>query len=103
MKNNEKQFVFTGPFREYCWQYVNYKRNLGFDFGESSLYLLRYMDNYFKQSQLSSPGLTQKMVENFISRRDGESEKTQRMRMSLVRQFALFPESVRPTALSPRN
>ena len=90
MKNNEKQFVFTGPFKEYCWQYVNYKRNLGFDFGESSLYLLRYMDDYFKQSDLSSPILTQTIVENFVSRRGSESEKTQRMRMSLIRQFALF-------------
>ncbi len=90
MKSNEKKFVFTGPFKEYCWQYVNYKRSLGFNFGESSLYLLRYMDDYFKQSHLSSSVLTQTMVESFVSRRGSESEKTQRMRMSLIRQFALF-------------
>lgn len=90
MKNKEKQFIFTGPFKEYCWQYVNYKRNLGANFGESSLYLLRYMDDYFKQNNCPSPVLTKIMVENFVSRRGRESEKTQHLRMSLIRQFALF-------------
>ena len=90
MKNNEKQFVFSGPFKKYCWQYVHYKRNLGFNFGESSLYLLRYMDDYFKQKHLQSPVLTKIMVEDFVSRRGEESAKTQHTRMSLIRQFALF-------------
>jgi integrase len=48
------------------------------------------MDDYFKQIHLPSPVLTQTMVENFVSCRGSESEKTQRMRMSLIRQFALF-------------
>jgi integrase len=90
MKNKKKRFVFTGPFKNYCPQYVNYKRNMGFNFGESSLYLLRNMDAYFKQYSLSSPALTKRMVENFVSHRNGESDKTQHMRMSLIRQFALF-------------
>ncbi len=90
MKNKEKQFVFTGPFKDYCPRYVNYKRELGFSFGISSSYLLRQMDDYFKRYSLSSPVLTKKMAEDFVSRRDGESRKTQHMRMSLIRQFALF-------------
>jgi len=90
MKDKEKQFVFTGPFKDYCHQYMNYKRGLGFKFGESSLYLLRFMDDYFKQYYLSSIVLTKSMVEDFVSHRDKESEKTQHMRMSLIRQFALF-------------
>lgn len=90
MNNKEKQLVFTGPFKDHCSKYVSYKRGLGFKFGESSLYLLRSMDDYFKQNNLSSPVLTKTMVEDFVSHRDKESEKTQHMRMSLIRQFALF-------------
>jgi integrase/recombinase XerD len=82
--------VFTGPFRDYCFQYVRYKREMGFIFGESSLYLLRHMDDYFKQYYLSSPVLTKRMVEDYVARRDRESKKTQHMRMSHIRQFALF-------------
>ncbi len=90
MKNKEKTFVFSGPFKDYCPQYVNYKRGLGFIFGEPSLYLLRSMDDYFKKYNLSAPVLTKKMVEKFVSPRDGESAKTRHMRMSLIRQFSLF-------------
>ena len=63
---------------------------MGFNFGESSLYLLRHMDTFFKKYNISSPDLTKTMVEDFVSRRENESEKTQHMRMSLIRQFALF-------------
>lgn len=94
MKNKEKQFVFTGPFKDYCPQYVSYKRGLGFNFGESSLYLLRYMDDNFKHYNLSFPTLTKSMVEDFVSHRDKESDKTQHMRMSLIRQFALFMNKI---------
>jgi len=90
MKNKEKQFVFTGPFKDYCPQYVGYKRDLGFNFGESSLYLLRHMDDFFKRYNLSSPDLKKIMVEDYVTHRDRESYKTQHMRMSLIRQFALF-------------
>ncbi len=90
MKNKEKIFVFTGPFKDYCPRYVSYKRDLGFSFGESSLYLLRGMDDYFKRFNLSSPALTQTMVEEYVSHRDGESVKTRQMRISLIRQFSLF-------------
>jgi cobaltochelatase CobN len=48
------------------------------------------MDDYFKQTNTSSLVLTKEMVEDFVSYREGESPKTQHMRMSLVRQFALF-------------
>lgn len=90
MKNKEKQFVFTGPFKDYCSQYVSYKRGMGFNFGESSLYLLRHMDDYFKQYNYSTSVLTKRMVEDFVSHRNMESVKTQHMRMSLIRQFAIF-------------
>jgi integrase len=94
MKNREKQFVFTGPFKDYCPQYINYKRDMGYNFGESSSYLLRYLDDFFKKYKLSSPVLTKKMVEDFVSRRGSESAKTQHMRMSLIRQFALFMNKI---------
>lgn len=90
MENKEKRFVFTGPFKDYCPQYADYKRSLGFSFGVSSFYLLRHMDDCFKRYNLSSPVLTKKMAEDFVSRRDEESSRTQHMRKSIIRQFALF-------------
>jgi integrase/recombinase XerD len=90
MRESEKQFIFTGPFKDYCPRYVSYKRDLGFKFGESSYYSLKYMDDFFKQYNLPSPTLTKRMVEDYVSYRSGEAVKTQHMRMCLIRQFAMF-------------
>lgn len=93
MKDREKHFVFEGPFKVHCSLYIEYKRNLGFKFGESSLYQLRYMDDFFKKYDMSSLKLDKKMVEDYVSKRGNESSKTQHMRMSLIRQFAIFMNS----------
>jgi len=92
MKNKEIPYVFHGPFKEYCIKYVAYKRSLGFKVNASSFYLLRGMDDFFKKYNLSSDALimTKDMVEAYIALRETENVKTQHMRMSLVRQFALF-------------
>lgn len=94
MKNKEKQFVFDGPFKEYCPMYIEYKRNLGYKFGESSLYSLRYMDDFFKKYDMSFFMLNKEMVEDYVSKRADESPKTQHMRMSLIRQFSIFMNNI---------
>ncbi|WP_312099401.1 tyrosine-type recombinase/integrase [Niallia sp.] len=94
MKDREKNFVFDGPFKEYCPMYVEYKRNLGYKFGESSFYSLRYMDDFFKKYDIPTLILNKEMVEDYVSRRGTESPKTQHMRMSLIRQFSIFMNSI---------
>ncbi len=94
MNDKEKHLVFDGPFKEYCPMYVDYKRNLGYKFGESSLYNLRYMDDFFRKYDMPTLILNQEMVEDYVSRRGSESPKTQHMRMSLIRQFSLFMNSI---------
>ena len=90
MKDREKQLVFNGPYGNYCYLYVNYKRGLGYRFGESSLYSLRYLDDFFKKYYMDNPFLTKEMAEDYTARRGNESAKTQHTRMSLIRQFAIF-------------
>lgn len=94
MKDRQKHFIFDGPFNKYCYQYIDYKRNLGYKFGESSLYQLRYMDDFYKKYEMSGLKLSKGMVEDYISKRGNESVKTQHMRMSLIRQFAIFMNSL---------
>src|SRR5690625_1339716 len=95
MKNREKQFIFDGPFKEYCPMYIEYKRNLGYKFGESSFYSLRYMDDFFKKYNMtSSLTLNKEMVEDCVNKRGNETPKTQHMKMSLIRQFSIFMNSI---------
>lgn len=94
MKDNEKQFVFNGPYEDYCYQYVEYKRSIGYKFGESALYNLRYMNDFFKRYNMIEPILTKEMAEDYTARRGNEAVKTQHMRMSLIRQFATFMNNI---------
>lgn len=92
MKAKKIDYTFTGPLAEYCKKYIDYKRSLGFIMGQSVYYLLRGMDNFFLQNALpsNSLALTKEMVEKYVAHRGLESIKTQHMRMSIIRQFALF-------------
>lgn len=90
MINEEKGYFFDGPFAEYCLMYVDYKKALGYKFQASSYYRLRQIDNFFKKYNLEQQILTQKMVDDYVRRRGNESTKTQHQRMSTIRQFALF-------------
>ena len=92
MRNKVANYSFDGPFSVYCTSYIDYKKSLGFKMGGSIFYLIRGMDNYFKKYDIMPDALilTQEMVEDYISYRSPETIKTQHMRMSLIRQFALF-------------
>lgn len=90
MIETNKKYTFDGPFATYCSMYVEYKIGLGYKFQVSSYYRLRQVDNFFKKSGLKKPILTKNMVEEYVSKRDNESTKTQHQRMSTIRQFALF-------------
>jgi integrase/recombinase XerD len=94
MKDKERIIVFDGPFKELCYRYISYKKSLGYGFSSSSIYELRYMDRFFGKYHFNTPRLTKKMVLSFTSYRENESLKTQHMRMSLIRQFAIFMRSL---------
>lgn len=90
MIDTEKEYIFNGPFARYCSMYVDHKKSLGYKFQVSSYYRLRQIDNFFKTYELKNPILTKKMVNDYVSKRGNESTKTQHQRMSTIRQFALF-------------
>lgn len=90
MINREREYIFDGPFSEYCSMYVDYKKGLGYKFQVSSYYRLRQIDNFFKKYEIKQRILTREMVDDYVSRRGNESPKTQHQRMSTIRQFALF-------------
>lgn len=92
MKNKVIPYLFRGPFKEYILKYIDFKRSLGFKVGSSVYYSLKGMDDFFLEYGLSFdlPALTKEMVEAYVAHRGSESVKTQHMRMSIIRQFALF-------------
>ena len=92
MKNKEIPYIFRSSLKEYIQKYVDFKRSIGFKVGSSVYYSLKGMDDFLLEYGLSSDSLilTKEMVEAYVSYRGSESSKTQHMRMSTIRQFALF-------------
>jgi len=90
MKDREKIIIFDGPFRKLCGQFILFKRSLGYECGTRTERALRCMDRFFKNYHFSSPKLTKEMVLSFTAYRKNESLNTQRQRMCLIRQFAIF-------------
>jgi integrase/recombinase XerD len=90
MRDKERIIPFYGPFKKLCYKYISYKRSLGYDMGTTHIYSIRNMDRFFKGYNFNRPRLTKEMVLSFTAYRENESLKTQHMRMSLIRQFAMF-------------
>lgn len=85
-------YCFFGPYKEYFNNYIDYKRGLGRKFERTSVFLLQELDRFsIKYPELfSSDSLTQDAVNSFTALKDGESKKTQYIRISFIHDFALF-------------
>jgi integrase/recombinase XerD len=92
MKDDVYNYLFDGPFQAYCKKFIDYKRSLGFKICEPYCHRLRDMDNLFARFLLDQVELTinKEMAETYVALRENESVKTQLLRMSTIRQFALF-------------
>lgn len=92
MKDKNYSYLFAGRFSASCKKFIDYKRSLGFKICEPYCHRLWEMDKYFSEylPEDKELSITKDMVEVYVALRENESVKTQHLRMSTVRQFALF-------------
>ena len=79
-----------GAFPELFSEYVEYKRNLGYVYPASRLYLVRRLSRFLATRVADERVLTRDAAEVFIRPRDGESPGSAAARRGIARQFALF-------------
>jgi integrase/recombinase XerD len=79
-----------GAFAELFSQFVDYKRNLGYVYPGSRLYLVRRLSRFLAGRATDQRVLTKDAVEEFIRPREGESAGSAAGRRGIARQFALF-------------
>ncbi|MDN5933462.1 MAG: tyrosine-type recombinase/integrase [Pseudonocardia sp.] len=79
-----------GAFPELFSEYVDYKRNLGYVYPDSRLYLVRLLSRFLAGRATDKRVLTRDAAEEFARRRDGESAGSAAGRRGIARQFALF-------------
>lgn len=80
---------YIGPYKDVGPLYIEYKRSLGYD-AISEEGALRRMDKFFYNRGITDVKLTKEMVEEYGKRRENESIDTQRSRLTLMKQFAIF-------------
>lgn len=79
-----------GAFPELFSEYVDYKRNLGYVYPDSRLYLVRRLSRLLAGRATDQRVLTRDAAEEFARPRDGESAGSAAGRRGIARQFALF-------------
>ena len=84
------EIIPDGAFPELFSEFIQYKRNLGYLYTKSRLYLVRRLSRFLAGREADERVLTRDAVEAFIEPGDGESAGSVAGRRGIVRQFALF-------------
>lgn len=79
-----------GAFPELFSEYIDYKRNLGYVYPRSRLYLVRRLSRFLAERAADERVLTRNAAEAFTRPREGESAGSVAGRRGIARQFALF-------------
>ena len=84
------EVTVDGAFPELFSEYVEYKRNLGYVYPTSRLYLVKRLSRFLAGSPADEAVLTKDAAEAFARAGDGESFGSAAARRGIARQFALF-------------
>ena len=84
------EIIPDGAFPELFSEYVDYKRNLGYVYPDSRLYLVRRLSRFLAGQATDQRVLTKDAAEEFARPRDAESAGSAAGRRGIARQFALF-------------
>jgi integrase/recombinase XerD len=79
-----------GAFPELFSEYIEYKRNLGYVYPQSRLYLVRRLSRFLAGRDTDERVLTRAAAEAFVRPCNGESSGSAAGRRGIARQFALF-------------
>lgn len=81
---------FDGAYSELFYSYIRYKRALGYVISIYYQYPLRDLSRQLAGAPASPDIIDKELCERYIARKDVETVATQRRRMTLIRQFALW-------------
>jgi integrase/recombinase XerD len=93
MKNIDA-LINKGCFAKLCREFVKYKRSIGYNYGLRQCYSIKYMNDYLSVKADNTESLPKKLIEGYIAKKCGESTASQRRRISIIRQFAIFISSL---------
>lgn len=85
--------IFRGIFADLCKDFIAYKQSVGYKYEVRRCYAVKYLCDYLADNSTQKV-LTKELVEGFIKKRPNESTSTQVKRTYIIRQFALYLETL---------
>lgn len=85
--------VMTGVFSEVARDFVSYKRSLGFKYEHEPKCLSRFC-RFSEDYGTKNIEISKQLAESFIAPREGEASKSRAHRITCIRQFALYLDSL---------
>ena len=70
MKDKEKVYLFHGPYQDYFYKYVEYKRGTGRKYGRASIFMIQELERFFDRQPLVPVAemLSKASVEEFVAK-----------------------------------
>jgi integrase/recombinase XerD len=89
MREHETKLVFHSPLGELMIQFVHEKQACGYRY-DIGIQALRRLDRFLCESGLQAVVLPKELVDRWTAKRSHERAGTQKLRITIVRQFTLF-------------
>ena len=89
MREQDTKMAFHSPLGELMTAFIREKQACGYRY-DVGLHALRRLDHCLCESGLQTIALPRALIERWTAKRDHEQPGTQKVRITIVRQFALF-------------
>ncbi len=86
---------FGGLYGDICIAFIEYRRSLGYKYGERIVRAIRELNRYLNEhTKDNTINLTKELVLGFTAKRENEQPMTQMRREALIRQLAAYLNSM---------
>jgi integrase/recombinase XerD len=85
---------FIGPFKDVLPNFINYQRNLGYDYQKATVLRFKALDTFLSKHGYSTVEMTQKMFDLWMAKRGNETHTNQGKRCSTFTVLAKYLASI---------
>ena len=81
---------FISIFKEEFNEYVKYKKSMGYDYSKDVVNTYVRLDRFFNDNNLTKKEITEELYDNWLQKRENESNNTHAIRYTAIRQFCSY-------------
>ena len=81
---------FISIFKNEFDEFVKYKKSMGYDYNKKTIYWYDKLDKYFNDNNLDKKEISEELYNNWLMKRENESNNTHALRYTAVRQFCTY-------------